>query len=1017
MKKYVLSMLALVLCSVSVFAQEGVFTFNAQRMGNVFSYYNDAKKEFNQTVTVAVEYNCDKNSKLPYNHVPEIAEPSKPLIIDLAIHEAPAAVTETVGYKIYATANGADPKVQPEVENVRFEVWNDKKGPRTTRFVGLSKTGVIKAAVMECKQTYTYEVVPAEDVKPYVMADPLARAFMILNGLSYDDLASTYKLYRKTVSKAEGAYTETCIDEAWQSYIKDFVPAPTLKTANVKNSYLNDDLKVFWPNMAFTGATENLAGYLPAGDEDKFDSELHYFVAGEDKGKHEADEAVSYVFDVTTTFGAHQELYALHSENVNTNEPVCVDSRFEGTTYTKLIVPVTDADMIVFDKWSVNNVDRTMTFGLCVENITVGEDVYSILSDGISSFVVKNSINNVMNAPAIEAGKTYYVAGKFVHASEDLLGNSGFVCTEENKPFIYDWHSDEPIKIAPAVLTEANLAAYSASCDKQPLINVAMKVDFDLDTKAIVCGSTEICPVYAEGAIAEDAYTGEATVCGIIFGTVDGKVAMYVEKVAQDCPIELVNAKIVLDKVHGVDATNDLKGKIYVNAKSIDANIDADELEAYVLYSIYTKEGVYVGSGDDFGALGEPFAVKIRESVMVPGEEYEVRLDMVYVMDYEDLEGVSASASFETAAPALIQPNGISVFDNVFSVALRNVEGIAVKNAAGIHLLNAQNQEVNCMVEADVENDALIFSLPYISTLDFGNYTIVVDAEAIVVDDDQVNVKELSTTIAAGTDADKARIKLGDEALDAFFTLDEAPMGVNVFQYLPEVCEEFFAAIAEAQSAYRYVGMDEEFYQAAREALAEAVADFQPTMPEVDKTYTFRTNYEVEKDGEYVPVLGDYLNIKDGNPTISAEPSYIQFHPVYDEFGELAWYLYDTANESYLENAYGELTAYTVFATSWNKWIVRGLGHNLPSDQPAVDQQGVRTMGEWYIEEASAPVKEEAQPETNEGEANATVITSAQAANMNATFYTVGGAKLNAAAKGINIAKFANGEVKKVLVK
>ena len=66
-------------------------------------------------------------------------------------------------------------------------------------------------------------------------------------------------------------------------------------------------------------------------------------------------------------------------------------------------------------------------------------------------------------------------------------------------------------------------------------------------------------------------------------------------------------------------------------------------------------------------------------------------------------------------------------------------------------------------------------------------------------------------------------------------------------------------------------------------------------------------------------------------------------------------------------------------------------------------------------------VKPEPEPEVtpseDESDANATVITAAQAAKLNATFYSLSGAKLSTPKKGVNIAKFADGTSKKLFVK
>lgn len=245
------------------------------------------------------------------------------------------------------------------------------------------------------------------------------------------------------------------------------------------------------------------------------------------------------------------------------------------------------------------------------------------------------------------------------------------------------------------------------------------------------------------------------------------------------------------------------------------------------------------------------------------------------------------------------------------------------------------------------------------------------------------------------------------------------PVGINVFELTPanaSKIEEEFASIN--YSLYFASGI--ELYLAMND-FKEALLKYSVTMPKANETFTIQDK-----------ASGLYLNIANGEAYVAETPTHFQFHRVAEEKAGLgSWYLYNTEERAYmgydddLSNVVEEWSSKSQFCIStvskniWyispianpEKYVMAGRYNNVTFGEQE------RAHAEWYIAYSEVPTYDITEAEENTSDAEATVITSAQAANIEGTFYTINGAKLSAAQKGINIVKYNNGTVKKVLVK
>lgn len=358
--------------------------------------------------------------------------------------------------------------------------------------------------------------------------------------------------------------------------------------------------------------------------------------------------------------------------------------------------------------------------------------------------------------------------------------------------------------------------------------------------------------------------------------------------------------------------------------------------------------------------------------------------------------------------------------------------------------------------------------------LDFGIYTVIIPAGAINIDG-FANPTSIRFNVTVGNDAEKELLQLILD-YDMYATiLEEAPCGEAVFQYLPETCSIFSKAVAKAGKIIeKYKGSVDALgalgiIKDAREQLREAYEEFNPRYPEVDEKFVIKSQaYGTDEAPLYLNICGD-------KAVLSSTPTPVSFHAsdklTPEIFAKLigskdealvarpftdktySWFIYSTEHDDYLgykgsnslvlstydaEDDHRLVNFYiTATPAAINADLIvcpntgRYLCANADEDGNIIEELFMYHSSmtpevnlykgngyHWFIEEYIEPEPEpEVTPSEDESDANATVITAAQAAQLNATFYSLSGAKLSTPKKGVNIAKFADGTSKKLFVK
>lgn len=256
------------------------------------------------------------------------------------------------------------------------------------------------------------------------------------------------------------------------------------------------------------------------------------------------------------------------------------------------------------------------------------------------------------------------------------------------------------------------------------------------------------------------------------------------------------------------------------------------------------------------------------------------------------------------------------------------------------------------------------------------------------------------------------------DVAELYNAFSSTPVGVNIFEYTPRTASKLSDEFDNMNSTLGRTKSAFELYEAMK-SLKTALRKNQITYPKTDETFTIQNKAD-----------GLYLNIADGEAYVAETPTHFQFHKVVNErTGDVSWYLYNTEERSYMgyeDNTvieeWSRNSQFYVGSVSKNIWYIS------PISNPETFVMAGRTNNvyfgeqerahaEWYIAYSEVPTYDITEAEDNTSDAEATVITSVQAANIEGTFYSINGAKLSAAQKGINIVKYNNGTVKKVLVK
>lgn len=1111
MKKIFLSLLSMLLC-VSSFANV-TFSAEAATAGDKLAYYDPVYQTFVNELKVTlngdwlnstIDIDGETVSALP------LADQKKLTLAQVVSGSSDEEIYGLKEYRVvaYYTTDGSVPNAKNG--KIYYDSFG-KNGDGTTapfikKNIRLDETSVVRVSVVVMQRGVYYQWELAEDGLIFDGLPDEHHDLLVFNkvvGEWGDDFTGKGKAEIRVTKKitifeveipvqwglfvdysgvetVSGAYETTQIDKGYQAYIKKPVQGPKISVTDGLYQDVNESI-VFADKVQITIDSEDVIPSNIQNPEKWFGTKVVYTGNGDDP-RVEGTGAQEY-----------EAPFTIYNDNDIRAAVLIVakgsngDAKPYGSDLTGLnckLIELTSAQQAV---WNSHNEDLRYVAGLCLKVINYKGDKYAILSDGTSTFTVKNSEDIVKNG-------YYFVAGSFKW--DGIFNLAGFDAAD---PIIVSkYGGDKQFKMPATYISEENLAKWAKAETATALYNVSLNcTDFSQGKpNTAQCGKVEVVMI---GKTIKEAYDGEIngniTVSGIIFGREKGTVYMFVTDFVQEDAIIVGEPEINVAKEKAVDASKPVTFKV----EFPNVVINDPEVESYTIngkWSVRTPDGKVILSGDldeiSCSASETPKTEVVIEKGLYPDFDYYFTIDEVTPSKVVDGENVAINTeypttikTFTTKPVEIIDVDEISVFDTEFATKVLYANSVNVLDKESIMIINSKTGEDFTANSVTANGTTLNFDVEglgddyYVYGLDFGKYQVIVEEEALDVNG-MVNPKRLEFNISVGTDEDKARIELMKLVDEYYRYLWIAPRGVNVFQYLPAVYDKFNEAVNKAWDRAHYFSDDDETAELkeAYDILKEAFTEFIPTQPGDNLTH---------EDGYYIRIIKDgnggiqprvkapdydneiekdsdplYLNIDGDKPVLSSTPSRIYFHAtkIYDRtetsdyYADKLrnWYLYNTANERYL--SYDELwledeeyeywyckeatlstdgspmTEFVVTTTHYNEWLIEPanswgmLAADVAKKEVFMynpwDELDNKTFANirynWYIEYAG-PAEAEEDAESGESSAEATVISSVDAAKLNATFYSISGAKLNGAQKGLNIAKFDNGTVKKYIVK
>ena len=700
------------------------------------------------------------------------------------------------------------------------------------------------------------------------------------------------------------------------------------------------------------------------------------------------------------------------------------------------------------------------TKGLVLKAIEYDGETYSILSDGSSTFSVKGELDE--NA-------YYFIGGPIQIAS--ILGLAGF---DLDNAVTYSWNSADPFNLPSTfAVTEENLGKWLNEEDNQlatALYNIAIPFA-ELTTTGMTAkvGDYNLVLVVPDGLTFDPAlYDGDALIIGTAFGRSDDNTAyIYVDNIIQMPEVEIASTlgdgDVSVKLQDEVPANEDLKVTYEFNNITWYKS-DAEDAEVVLTFSLRDEDGRQLYTSTTTAALAGnaetltgTFTIPADE--IVPNKTYKVTIDQAETTRDGDILNVEVfdfiGKTFYTQNVD-IKHKTISFFDTTFDATVRFTDDVEVVDASKIYILT-DNGDKYYPNSVTADGNVLTFDIAHIMpvpapgvALNFGDYDVVIPAEALNIEG-FYNPQTIKFELTVGQYGDQERVLLLNDVHEYLDMAFEAPRGVNPFQYTPVTCAKFIEAIEEAveNAAKVQQGLqEEESLKKIHDKLDAAFRAFRPNLPKVNDEIYIKLK---DGDKEY------YLNLSGEKPALSEEATSVQFHAVktYDEnevseafaYKTYSWYIYDTPTRRYmgfdnpeerncLTLVTNQLYDFCVYPAHYNNWYI--VSSNLQDylvgnvndltvhtdtwaeyEEIHVDDEEFDPCWEWFITWGDP---DDVDPQVIDYDGSnadtATVITSVEASLLEgASFYSLSGAQLQNANKGVNIVKFADGTVKKVYVK